>query len=248
MMLKNHKHFYAGTSNVVLPVPNKAFFPEAYRDKSRLHYYASLFNSVEINSSFYKIPMSRTVAKWAADVPDGFRFTFKLWKGITHVGGLAYRQEDLYPFLEAIAPAADKKGCLLLQFPASLTAVHFAQLAKLLADVEQANRQYWPLALEFRHHSWYSDKVYRLLEKHEATIVTHDMPASSTPDVGLDTKNRYLRFHGERGKYGGSYDDYFLHEYAGYIKTWLREKKVVYVYFNNTMGSAVQNLITLNSM
>jgi uncharacterized protein YecE (DUF72 family) len=249
MKLKNYKHFFAGTSNVVLPVPNKAHFPEAYQDKSRLHYYASLFNTVEINSSFYKVPMARTVAKWAADVPDHFRFTFKLWKGITHAKGLEYQDADVAAFMTAIAPAAGNKGCLLIQFPAGLTAIYFARLQKMLEVIAQHQPpERWPLALEFRHTSWYTDRVYQLLEKYNAALVIHDMPKSSTPLADMETNLVYLRFHGENGRYGGSYEDHFLHEYAGYIKAWLKEGKTVYAYFNNTMGDAVKNLLSLNDM
>lgn len=247
MKLKDYKHFFAGTSNVELPVPNKAHFPEAYQQKSRLHYYASLFRTVEINSTFYKIPMPRTVARWAADVPDHFRFTFKLWQGITHAKGLYYDKADMAAFMAAVAPAAEKKGCLLVQFPASLTSVYFARLQQLLADIQQ-QQQSWPIAVEFRHRSWYTDKAYQLLEKHAATLVIHDMPNSSTPLADIGTDLVYLRFHGEKGKYGGSYDNSFLVEYATYIKDWLQEKKTVYAYFNNTMGAAVQNLTTLNNL
>jgi uncharacterized protein YecE (DUF72 family) len=249
MKLKDYKQFFAGTSNVELPVPNKAHFPEAYQDKSRLHYYASLFKTVEINSSFYKIPMPRTVARWAADVPDHFRFTFKLWKGITHAKGLDYQEGDIAAFMAAIAPAAERKGCLLIQFPAGLTAVYLARLQQLLADIQlQQPEQQWPLAVEFRHRSWYTDKVYQLLEEYGAALVTHDMPNAATPLTDMETDLVYLRFHGEQGKYGGSYDESFLHEYAGYIRSWLKEKKTVYAYFNNTMGEAVKNLMTLNNM
>src|ERR1700734_2216846 len=89
--------FYSGTSNVVLPVKNKSFLPEAFRDKTRLNYYGSLFNSVEINSSFYKMPMAKTVANWASEVPPEFRFTFKLIQTVTHS---IKRQFDLSPISE----------------------------------------------------------------------------------------------------------------------------------------------------
>src|ERR1700743_2334408 len=77
--------YYAGTSNIVLPVANKSLYPPAYQQASRLTYYASLFNSLEVNSSFYKLPMAKTVEKWAAEVPADFLFTFKVWQEITHV-------------------------------------------------------------------------------------------------------------------------------------------------------------------
>src|SRR3954465_7391011 len=107
--MKREKHlFYCGTSNVVLPVQNKGFFPPEFQDKTRLNYYASLFNSVEINSSFYKIPMGRTVEKWANDVPHNFRFTFKLWREITHAKELNYTPADIHRFMQSINFAGTK--------------------------------------------------------------------------------------------------------------------------------------------
>ncbi len=82
----NHT-FYSGTSGLVVPVP-QALYPPEFKGKSRLNYYASLFNSIEINSTFYKMPKISTVSNWAESVPDEFRFTFKLSKAITHAKGL----------------------------------------------------------------------------------------------------------------------------------------------------------------
>src|ERR1700755_1217681 len=73
--------YRSGTSGLVLAEPNKLAYPEVYRNGSRLAYYATLFNSIEVNSSFYKIPRQITFARWATEVPDGFRFTVKMWKG-----------------------------------------------------------------------------------------------------------------------------------------------------------------------
>lgn len=106
--------FYAGTSGMVLPVPNKRFHPPEYQERSRLCYYGSLFNSIEVNSSFYKLPQAKTVAKWAAEVPAHFRFTFKLWREITHAKGMAFKPEDVLRFMQSIGTASDKKGCLLV--------------------------------------------------------------------------------------------------------------------------------------
>ncbi len=110
---------HSGTSGLVLPVP-KHLYPPEFKGKSRLTYYSSLFNSVEINSSFYKAPMISTVSKWAESVPDNFQFTFKLCKAITHVKGLLFNPEDVYDFMQTIAYAGNKIGCLLVQFPPGL--------------------------------------------------------------------------------------------------------------------------------
>lgn len=112
-------NYYAGTSGLVLPVPNKTWYPEEFKDKSRLCYYASMCNSIEVNSSFYKIPLPKTITKWTEDVPGEFRFTFKLWRGITHEKGLVFNPADITRFMEAINAAGSHKGCLLVQFPPS---------------------------------------------------------------------------------------------------------------------------------
>src|SRR3954471_14852776 len=104
-MRKPKAEFYCGTSNVVLPVRNKGYFPPEFQDKTRLNYYASLFNSVEVNSSFYKLPLPRTVEKWANDVSDNFRFTFKLSKSITHAKELHYNVEDVADFMRVVSAA-----------------------------------------------------------------------------------------------------------------------------------------------
>lgn len=232
---------FCGTSNVVLPVPNKTHFPPEYSEKSRLCYYASLFNSVEVNSSFYKIPMQRTVEKWAADVPENFRFTFKLWRGITHEKGCVYDPADITRFFQSINGIGQRKGCLLVQFPGSVTSFFLPNLARLLGEISEANTTGWNVAVEFRDRSWYDDKTFELLEQHRAAVVRHDMPKSSTPLVDTETPFVYLRFHGENGRYRGTYSGDFLREHAEFARSMTEDGKTVYAYFNNTMGEAVHN-------
>lgn len=240
---------YCGTSNISLPVSGKAFFPPAFQDKSRLHYYASLFNSLEVNSSFYRIPMAGTVAKWAEDVPDDFTFTFKLWRGITHSKGLIWEAKELQRFLIAIEAAAEKKGCILVQFPPGIQYGYMAKVGHLLSALRQEPlARDWRIAVEFRHSSWYREETFHLLETNQMAMVQHDMPASkiSFPDIESDFV--FLRFHGENGNYRGSYSDDVLNDYADYLKDCLQQGKMVFAYFNNTMGDAVQNAMRLRSL
>ncbi|MVN93154.1 DUF72 domain-containing protein [Mucilaginibacter aquatilis] len=238
--------YFSGTSNVVLPVANKQHFPEDFKQKSRLTYYASLFNSVEVNSTFYKLPLPQTVARWATETPETFRFTFKLWKDITHNKSLAFSPGDVYKFMHIINFAGDRRGCVLLQLPPATT-VNISQLSLLLATLKQADvTAKWKIAVEFRHRSWYTNDVFDLLDDYGAGLVIHDLPASAAPLRVGDADFAYLRFHGPQGGYRGSYTDDFLQEYSTYIKEWIADEKTVYAYFNNTMGSAVHNLGTLN--
>jgi uncharacterized protein YecE (DUF72 family) len=237
--------FYSGTSGLLVPIPKRDFPPE-HQDKSRLAFYATLFNSLEINSSFYKLPRAVTVSKWTAEVHDNFTFTYKLWKQITHNKELYFNPADVKDFMDAINNVDNHKGSLLIQLPPSNTVTNAMQLNNLLTIIGEVNNG-WKPAIEFRHPSWYRDDVYELLEKHQTSLVIHDMPASATPLQALtDNDVVYLRFHGPGGRYRGSYEDDVLYEYALYIKEWLEDGKTVYTYFNNTAGDALNNLITLN--
>ncbi len=239
-------NFYSGLSGIQLPVP-KYLFPEAYKDASRLTYYSTYFNSIEFNSTFYKVPMAKTVEKWAASVPAEFKLTFKLWKEITHVKGLNFKKSDVELFFKAISTAENKKGCILLQFPPGLGGINIRQLDELLQCITENNMSdRWKIAVEFRSRSWYEGNVYELLEFHKAALVIHDIPKSLTPLIDHVSDFIYIRFHGPTGNYRDSYSEAFLSEYACYIKEWLEDGKEVYVYFNNTMGGAFQNLETLN--
>lgn len=230
-----------GTSGIVLP-GTKSSFPDEFRSGSRLHYYGSLFNTLEINSSFYKIPLPATFEKWATEVPDNFKFTVKLWRGITHVKKLTYAVSDIDIFMHAANYLGDKKGCLLIQFPASITSEFAKEVEGILHRLDQLNENNsWQLAIELRHVSWYRNNFYTMFDKCKASVVLHDMPASKTPMDYRAPQFAYFRFHGPTGNYKGSYTTEFIQEYANRISICSQAGKDVYVYFNNTMEGALGN-------
>jgi uncharacterized protein YecE (DUF72 family) len=239
--------FYSGLSGLQLHIP-KYLYPPPYENASRLTYYSTFFNSIEINSSFYKIPQSATVVKWAASVPEHFRFTFKLWKEITHSKGFNFQEEAVMTFLKSVDSVQSKKGCLLIQFPPSLGKEYTVQLDKLLRCIREIDSGDWNIAIEFRNKTWYNDSTYNLLNFFKAALVVHDIPKSATPMVNHKSDFMYIRFHGPTGNYRDSYTEDFLNEYVSYINQWIEEGKDVYVYFNNTMGDALNNLRTMNSL
>jgi len=239
-------NYYTGTSGLVLPVPNKLFFPDAFKDRSRISYYASLTNSIEINSSFYKVPRRSTVEKWQQEVPAHFRFTFKLFRGITHQKDLLYDPGLIPSFFDVLAGVADKRGALLVQLPASIRMAHYARLKVLLCALRDHDPgRHWKIALEVRHPSLYAGEVYELLDELNMAMVIHDKKRAEAPLRENKTDFIYLRLHGPDGHYGGSYSDAVLYEYAGYIKEWIAGGKTVFVYFNNTLGQAFANRRTL---
>lgn len=241
--------YYSGTSGLLLPVPNKEFFPEAFKTKSRLCYYGSLYNSIEINSSFYKVPLASTVARWVTEVPDDFKFTFKLWREITHNKSLNFSLEAVDDFMRRISAVGHKKGCLLVQFPGSVRSVHLSLVERLLDRLRKADPDVeWRVAVEFRHQSWYQQDTFDMMDRHEMALVLHDKLSEGGVFMDNQTDFVYVRFHGPQGDYKGSYSEAFLYEYASYINEWLEEGKQVYTYFNNTIGHAIENMESLRRL
>lgn len=247
-MTKKAGQIYIGTSNVVVP-GNKASFPAAYQSKSRLHYYSTLFNTVEINSSFYKTPLFTTYEKWVQEVPGDFRFSIKLARDITHAKDLKSDWAHLEKFMRTAAGTGDKKGCLLVQFPGKITLDYFSRVEQILERLtDRAPAEQWPLAVEFRHPGWYVGETRELLDEFKASLVLHDMPKSKIWDLQTKAPFVYLRFHGEKGDYKGSYSPAFLKERAAEIRDWQKKGKDVYAYFNNTIGDAFENARSLKKM
>ena len=243
--MPNKGIFRGGTSGLVLAEPNKAAFPTEFRDKSRLCYYASLFNSIEINSTFYKVPRPVTFANWTLEVPEFFQFTIKLWRGITHAKEFNFNPDDVIQFMHAADQIGNRKGCLLIQF-ARTTAHHPQKLKELLQLIGKSSHgNKWCLAVELRHTAWYNQEIFDLLDESKTSLVLHDMPLSSSEKVNAGAPFIYLRFHGIKGDFRGSYSDEFLQQKALQVNKWLHEGKDVYAYFNNTIGDALENLKTL---
>jgi len=230
-----------GTSGIALP-GNKQTFPDEFKNQSRLHYYSSLFNTLEVNSSFYKIPLAKTFEKWANDVSDDFKFTVKCWRGITHAKHLNFAKSDIELFMSSVNKLGARSGCILIQFPASIDISYLKKVAEIIDIISQQNAsQQWKLAIEVRHPSWYCNAAYELFQKYHATIVIHDMPGSPTPLNVPITDLIYLRFHGPTGNYNGSYNEEYIRLYTEKIRSWLTNVPSIYVYFNNTIGAAFEN-------
>jgi uncharacterized protein YecE (DUF72 family) len=237
-----------GISNVVVPGSKKTF-PPSFQSGSRLHYYSSIFNTVEINSSFYKIPLRTTFEKWKNDVPGNFQFSLKLSKEVTHTKNLDSDLSSIRSFMEAASGTGNKKGCILIQFPGKITLDYFDKVEQILYELQQYDPSHkWRIAIEFRDTSWYTGETSELLNTYKAAIVLHDFKKAKLFAVMSRADFVYIRFHGPRGDYRESYTAGFLQSKAEAIRNWMDEGKDVYVYFNNTMGSAFENARLLQSL
>jgi uncharacterized protein YecE (DUF72 family) len=191
------------------------FYPAKMADKDKLGFYARYFNTVEINSSFYRPPNQYAARAWAAKVPDDFRFTAKLWQKFTHpkmfekATGQSWRvqDEDFSVYQDGVAPLheAGKLGPLLAQFPTS-----FRPDADTLEYLEDLIRRLrgagFRLAVELRHREWTeSDEtksIRSLMEEQGIAWVMIDEPRFKTSirHVPLTSDTAYFRFHGRNYK------------------------------------------------
>jgi uncharacterized protein YecE (DUF72 family) len=183
--------FYEDWNSIVYPgKPGRGF--------DRLGLMASLFDTNEINSSFYRIPSPRQTADWARRVAHNprFAFTAKLYRGFTHEGKAGAADEKA--FAQAMNPLAraGRLGCVLAQFPFSFhnTPENRVKLQRLLASFPG-----FPLATEFRHASWNTTEARELLAQRSAAFVNIDQPAlegNLPPTDHITAPLAYFRFHG----------------------------------------------------
>lgn len=175
-----------------------------------------------------------------------FQFSVKLWKGITHGKEFSYQNSDLETFFSALDCLGKKKGCLLIQFPAGIS-MELNDFRIILENVKKMDLDgAWRIAVEFRHNRWYRKPVIEILDEFNASLVLQDMPNSYVDKLHGEPSFVYLRFHGEKGDYRGTYSTNFLKQKARDIQCWLNRGLDVYAYFNNTIGGAAENLKTLN--
>ena len=183
------------------------------------------------------------MVKWSKEVPERFQFSFKLIKEVTHAQKQKINLAPVQDFMAAVT-AMPKPGCLLVQLPPTFKP-DLVQLRALLVELKNYD---WPVAVEFRHPDWYNDAAFDLLSGLDIALVLHDMRGSRTPMAITARNHAYVRFHGPEAGYRGSYPDDYLVEFARKIHGWIDHGRTVYCYFNNTLGSAVENLLTLNRL
>ncbi len=159
--------------------------------------YSEGFNSVEVNSTFYRIPRKSSVENWRDQTPEGFRFAVKMPQSISHSPRLQYDTEKLDAFLDHIKPFNDKLGPLLLQLPPKLTPEHSDQLDILLTQL-----QGYRAAVEFRHKDWFNEATYELLREHDVALVYVEHPWQPSEEVETSGFT-YVRLEGDRKKVNG---------------------------------------------
>lgn len=199
---------------------------------SHLKHYASLFNAVEINSSFYRSHRRGTYERWRDSVPAGFRFSVKLPRSITHERALRRCRTELSTFIEEVSGLGTKLGVVLVQTPGSL-AFEAPVASRFLTALVAATS--CPIALEPRHPSWFTSRAEDLLRRWEVARVAADparVPQAAEP--GGWGNLVYYRLHGSPRMYYSAYAPEFLRNLSMRIGSVRRKSTEVWCIFDNT--------------
>ena len=234
--------YRVGCSGWSYPHWRDAFYPRGLRQADWLLHYSSIFDTVEINNSFYRTPTEETFLTWARKAPEGFVYSVKVNRAITQYHKLGPRA---YPLFEGFVHRSEKLGTtlgpLLLQLPPNLG----RDDARLSAFLRQPIVSRHPVAIEFRRSDWLTDEVYAILREHRVALVISDFKDLPVPQVAT-THWVYARFHGPSGGYWGSYDEDALRRWADRLKALSPNG---YVYFNNDVGAAApRNALRLREL
>jgi uncharacterized protein YecE (DUF72 family) len=221
----------------------------AYRvpaEGSHLERYATLFNAVEINSCFYRPHRFATYERWAASVPDHFRFAVKLPKVITHQARLVGARPELERFIGETAGLGVKLGPILVQLPPSFA---FDTVAAASFFAELRNRFDGSVVIEPRHESWFTGEVEEMLVQHRVARVAADparVPAASEPG-GCD-QIVYIRLHGSPRIYYSAYPAEWLERVSRMVEDKAARGISTWCIFDNTaLGAATTDALAVKS-
>ncbi len=241
-LMKSNK-IYIGTSGWDYNHWKKDFYTKEMDKKDWFSHYSKNFNSVEINNTFYNMPEESSVLHWKENAPRNFTYAVKASRYITHMKKLKDPKEPVNNFLSVIRKLDEKLGIILFQLPHHWK-FNKERLERFLHQLPND----FEYAFEFREKSWWNDNTYELLNKHNAAFCIYHMPDEEAPrEITSDTI--YIRLHGTRKKYSGSYSLQQLTGWKRWITNRLDKVNSVYVFFNNDEKAiAPQNALKLRNM
>jgi uncharacterized protein YecE (DUF72 family) len=239
-MARSGTDIHVGCSGWVYKHWRGLFYPDGLPQTRWFAHYAAHFDTVEINASFYRLPLAKTFKGWRDKAPPSFRYAIKVNRFITHNKKLLDCARPADEFIALARLLGEHLGPLLYQLPPSLRRdddrlARFIE--RLPPDLEHV--------VEFRHPSWYADEVLALLDRHGIGFVTYDLAGLTSPRWASG-RTAYVRFHGTGGKYWGRYSEEQMAEWARWLLDQAAAARSVYAYFNNDIhGHALDDARTL---
>ena len=232
--------YYIGTSGWHYDHWRYRFYPDKLAKAKWLEFYASHFTTVELNSSFYRLPSEAAFTSWYESSPPNFIFAVKVSRFITHIKRLRDTEEAVEKFITRAKILGEKLGPLLYQLPPNMHRDD-GVLEAFLSTLPQGMKH----VFEFRHQSWLEEEVFEILHQYNAGLCVSDMPSLSCPLLA-PADFAYIRFHGSTGLYFSCYSDEELANWARKLADLAANLKGIYVYFNNDAEAfAIRNATTL---
>jgi len=224
-----------GTSGWVYGDWRERFYPKGLAQSRWLAYYASRFDTVELNATAYRLPKESQIQQWCAIVPSDFIYTLKLSRLITHRKTLPERVDRFIDhYMQRVACfTAGKVGQLLIQFPPYLKR-NDDHLRAFLGKLPPQLRY----VVEFRERSWLVPPVYEILRERNIALCLHDYPGFRMRDIVTASDLAYVRLHGYHAMYAGSYPRRTLRRWATRLRRIEKLTGNVFVYFNNDTAAA----------
>lgn len=211
------------------------FYPSGLKTKDWLQYYAQYFNTVELNNTFYRMPRVSSVKGWYERSPEGFRFTVKGNREITHRHKLKNVRDLLSIFYEPVFGLKEKLAAFLWQLPGNLH-VNVEKLDEFCSLIDKT----YTNVIEFRHNSWFTEEVYKILRKYGVTLCLISAPDYLQENFIKTSDSVYVRFHGK--------SDWYNYLYTSEELDFWRKKIIelnpaeAFLYFNNDYNAnAVTN-------
>jgi uncharacterized protein YecE (DUF72 family) len=236
-------NIHIGTSGWQYKHWKGTFYPSDLKAKDEFNFYTSQFSTVEINNSFYMLPAAKTFSAWNRTSPKNFVFAVKASRYITHMKKLKTDRQSTRKFFTRANKLEKKLGPILFQLPPRWK-LNAERLEHFLSALPAKFRY----TFEFRDHTWYTEEVYRLLRKYNCAFCIYELEHHLSPLV-VTADFVYIRLHGPGNKYQGNYSDAILKKWARRCIKWQRDKKDVFVYFDNDQaGYAAFNARRLNEL
>jgi uncharacterized protein YecE (DUF72 family) len=231
---------HVGCSGWVYRHWRETYYPPGLPQKQWFSHYAAEFDTVEINASFYRLPLLKTFEGWRDKAAEGFRYAVKVNRFITHNKKLLDCAEPVAEFADLARNLGKHLGPLLHQLPPGLHRNDDrlqTYLEQLPTDLEHV--------VEFRHASWFDAEVKALLNRHAVGFVAHDLAGLVSPRWASG-RTAYVRFHGTGGKYWGRYSEEQMRDWAMWLTEQAQGGRSAWAYFNNDIhGHALEDARTL---
>lgn len=220
------------------------FYPADLPASAMLAHYLQSFDTVELNNTFYHLPLESTLDNWRQSVPMNFLFAAKGSRFLTHMKKLKDPEEGIARYFQRVDRLGKRLGPIIWQLPPRWKK-NVERLETFLRALPKKHRY----SFEFRDVSWHDEEVYEVLRRYKAAFCIYEIAGVRSQRL-VTTDFVYVRLHGPTDKpYQGSYSPEALRDWADQIRSWSRDVKAIYFYFDNDhIGHAARNALELKRL